>query len=87
MNGLEVEFARSARKELERLLAKIVERSIEAIRDLVEHPHPPGTLKLAGTDDLYRIRVGSYRIVYQVDETRGRIVITRVRHRKDAYQS
>lgn len=45
-----------------------------------------GAIRLRGSDRHYRIRVGHYRIVYTVDLERRRILVTRVRHRKDAYR-
>jgi mRNA interferase RelE/StbE len=42
--------------------------------------------KLAGETNLYRIRVGDYRVVYEIDDSNQFIVVTRVRHRRDVYQ-
>jgi mRNA interferase RelE/StbE len=49
-------------------------------------PRPPGVKKLRGSSDLWRIRLGNYRIIYRVDDRKRLIDITHIRHRKDAYE-
>ena len=56
-----------------------------AIDRLAEEPRPHGTVKLAGRDD-YRIRVGDWRVVYEVDDVRRRVIVVRVAHRRDVYR-
>jgi len=81
-----VVFARSARRELERLQAQVARRIITHIEALASNPRPPGCVKLQGADNLWRIRVGEYRVIYFIDD-RGRILdISAVRHRSDAYR-
>jgi len=81
-----VVFARSARRELERLQAQTARRIIARIEALVSNPRPPGCVKLQGAGNLWRIRVGEYRVIYSIDDS-GRIVdISAVRHRSDAYR-
>jgi mRNA interferase RelE/StbE len=53
---------------------------------LAENPFPPGCRKLQGSRDAYRIRVGDYRVVYEVATGRLLVEIVRVRHRKDVYR-
>jgi mRNA interferase RelE/StbE len=86
MNGYRVEYARSARKELESLPAPIVEAVLEATRALAAEPRPPGARKLRGSDATHRLRIGDYRVIYEVDDRTKLVLITRVRHRKDAYR-
>jgi mRNA interferase RelE/StbE len=81
-----VEFVRSARRELEQLPAQVVTRVVRAVRALQEVPRPRGSRKLAGEEVTYRLRVGQYRVVYEVDDHNRGVLITRVRHRKEAYQ-
>lgn len=85
MNGYEVEFSRSARRELERLPAEVIPRIVAAIDALRLGPRPRGCRKLAGEETLYRIRVGDYRVIYEIDDPQRRVLVLRVRHRKDAY--
>jgi mRNA interferase RelE/StbE len=62
-------------------------RRIDAkIQALAEVPHPSGSKKLEGEEDLYRIRSGDYRIIYQIEETRLVIVVVNVGHRRDIYR-
>jgi mRNA interferase RelE/StbE len=82
----EVEFAASAAREFRSLPIEVKRRIADAIDSLSEEPRPPGVLKLAGHQRLYRIRVGSYRIVYEIDDEGKLIRITRVRHRREAYR-
>jgi mRNA interferase RelE/StbE len=81
-----VEFARSADRELERLPAPAGRRILEAIRALQVNPRPPGSKKLVGSETTYRIRVGQYRVVYEIDDRARAVLITRIRHRREAYQ-
>ncbi|MHB1558699.1 MAG: type II toxin-antitoxin system RelE family toxin [Isosphaeraceae bacterium] len=58
-----------------------------AIRQLADDPHPPGSRKLKGTNDLYRIRAGDYRILYTVEGRRLVVLVVNVGHRRDVYRS
>jgi mRNA interferase RelE/StbE len=62
-----ITFARSARRELETLDASIVRRVISRIDALAQDPRPSGSRKLQGEQNLWRIRIGDYRVVYSVD--------------------
>ena len=57
-----------------------------AINDLAEDPRSPGTTKLAGSEDAYRIRVRRYRIIYAVDDQEQRVILLRVLPRAQAYR-
>lgn len=81
-----VVFARSARRELERLEMSVARRIIARIDALVTDPRPPGCVKLQGAADLWRIRIGDYRVVYSVDDDARVVDIRVVRHRSDAYR-
>ena len=85
MKPFTIEYAKSAEKELERLPKKAIERIRESIDNLSKEPHPPGSKKLKGEDGTYRIRVGDYRVIYEVYEEEIVILVIRIRHRKDAY--
>jgi mRNA interferase RelE/StbE len=66
--------------------ASLYRRLRGAIDDLQQNARPTGCVKLAGTPDLYRIRVGDYRIVYQTDDARRRLLILSIAHRRDVYR-
>ena len=80
-------FARAARKELEALAARVSDRIMEAIERLTENPRPRGSTKMKGTLNKYRIRVGDYRVIYEILDKELVVLIIRVRHRKDAYDN
>ena len=86
MADYSVIFARSARKEIENLPLSIGRRIIEQIEALMINPRPPRSAKLQGNRKLWRIRVGDYRVIYGVDDSRRTIDISVVRHRRDAYR-
>ena len=81
-----VTFARSARKDLERLHSTIVNRIFPKIAALGKNPRPAGCLKLKGSGDLWRIRVGDYRVLYSINDADEVVDISAVRHRREAYE-
>jgi mRNA interferase RelE/StbE len=78
-------FARSARKELEALPNPFVIKIFEKIEALCKMPRPSRCRKLQGSSDLWRIRIGDYRVVYSIDDSKQRIDVVAVRHRSQAY--
>jgi mRNA interferase RelE/StbE len=84
MGSYQIEIKPSASKELEKLPRQIIPGIVAAIQELAKHPYPQGVKKLTGFEHAYRIRVGDYRILYNIHENRLVIEIIRVRHRKDA---
>jgi len=78
-------FARSARRELEALPEAIALRIVGRIESLAQNPRPRGCLKLSGSDNLWRIRVGDYRVLFSIDDPHLLIDVIAVRHRRDAY--
>jgi len=81
-----IDVSPSARRQLKRLHGTIRKRIAQAIDDLADDPRPPGCVKLEGADDLYRVRVGDYRVVYQISDDRLIVLIVRVAHRRDVYR-
>jgi mRNA interferase RelE/StbE len=77
---------RGAERDLSRLSAEIHDRVIAAIGALATNPRPPGSRKLAGNENDWRIRVGDYRVVYEVDDHSREVRINRVRHRREVYR-
>ena len=80
-----ITFARSARKELEALDAVVVQRIFPKIEALAKEPRPKGCRKLRGEKNLWRIRVGDYRVVYYIYDEKQVVDVTAVRHRSKAY--
>lgn len=81
-----IEFTNSAAKELRDLPVEMQRRIVSMVDRLEKNPRPHGVRKLVGHEYLYRVKVGQYRIVYEIDDTNSNIRVTRVRHRRDAYR-
>ena len=81
-----IEWKKSTRKDLRKLPASIANRIVGAVEDLAANPFPHGVEKLSGSEHAYRIRLGDYRIVYEVVAESKLIEVQRVRHRKDVYR-
>jgi mRNA interferase RelE/StbE len=81
-----IRVERHAEKDLDDLSASVRRRVIQRIRGLATEPRPRGCVKLAGAEDLWRLRVGDYRLIYSVDDHESVVRIGYVRHRKDAYR-
>ena len=76
---------RLVQKQLDDLPQKQQKRLISAIRLLADEPRPSGVKKLKGYDKTYRIRVGDYRVIYNIEDQEKLILILSSIHRKDAY--
>jgi len=79
-------FARSARKELQALDPTIARRVLRRIEALAAAPRPSGCKKLEGSDNLWRIRIGDWRVIYAIDDGKRLVDVSAVRHRRDAYR-
>ena len=87
MTSYNISFKPSVEKDLRPLSKSVVARVIEQIERLKTEPFPRQAIKLSGAERLYRIRVGDYRIVYEVDIRAKQVMIHYVRHRREAYRS
>jgi mRNA interferase RelE/StbE len=79
-------FARSARKELEALDSALVNRIFPEIEALAQNPRPRNCRKLKGEKNLWRIRIGDYRVIYAIYNKDLQVDIIAVRHRSKAYE-
>lgn len=82
-----VTFARSARKELENLPADVADRILRRIEALATNPRLPGVIKLQGSGNFWRLRVGDYRVVYSINDFSRKVDIAVIRHRRDVYRN
>jgi len=82
----QIQIKRSAQKELEVLPKRNQRRIVRAIESLIEDPRPPGVRKIVGGEDLYRLRVGDYRVLYQIQEAVLTIWAIRIGYRRDIYK-
>ena len=81
-----VEISRTAERQLKRLPPEDRRRVARAVAVLAIDPHPRGVRKLAGYDDVFRVRTGRYRIIYSVEKARLIILVLKIGHRKDVYR-
>jgi mRNA interferase RelE/StbE len=80
-----MEFAPLARRQIKKLSREVQERIIERIEDLASNPRPAGVKKLVNEENLYRLRVGEYRAVYQIRDRELIVLIVKVGHRREVY--
>ena len=86
MDSYSIEFTRSAEKDLRRIERSRVPAIFDGINQLSIDPRPKGVKKLAGADRTYRIRIGDYRVVYEIEDIALVVLVIRVAHRKDVYR-
>jgi mRNA interferase RelE/StbE len=79
-----IELAPAAERQLRALSKTLQRRIVQHLRDLQTDPRPSGVKKL--DDDIYRIRVGDYRIIYQIQDQALMILVLKVGHRRDIYR-
>lgn len=77
---------RLAERDLGRMPHAVFGRVNESIQSLRDDPRPHGVRKLVGALEGWRIRVGDYRILYQIDDDARTVTIVRVKHRREAYR-
>ena len=76
----------STEKDFRKIDKKYIKKIIETAESFAANPFPEGVRKLSGTESIFRVRIGPYRVVYQVFERIKMVVIHYIRHRKDAYK-
>lgn len=81
-----IQIKPSAVKELDVLDDSVFGRIDAKIMRLADDPRPAGCKKLIGHRDLWRIRIGDWRIIYIIDDRRQVVSITRVAHRREVYE-
>jgi mRNA interferase RelE/StbE len=86
MADYSISFARSARKELENLPGHVAGRILAKFEVLAGNPRPVGVIKLHEQKNLWRMRVGDYRVVYSIDDFSKTIDISVIRHRREVYR-
>ncbi len=86
MTTYDLKINRSAQKAIDRLPLRIKDQVGAAIDALAGEPRPHGTTKMQGEVDTFRIRVGTYRIVYEVDDVARLVDVRTVAHRSVVYR-
>ena len=89
MDSYEIRWKRSAEQDVRGIeqhhIFRIIE-AIEAIEPLADNPFPPQCHKLRGAQNLYRIRIGDYRVIYRIESRKKTVIIYYIRHRKKVYK-
>ena len=86
MECYNIEWRPSTKKDLKRISKAEVHRIIQSVESLSDQPRPPGSRKLSGSDSTYRIRIGNYRVIYEIHDEVILIEVVKVGHRKDVYR-
>lgn len=80
-----VDFTTAAAREVDKLPRRVRDRLLDAIEDLGDDPRPHGAKKLVGEKTAWRIRVGDYRVIYDVFDDVLTVTIVRAAHRREVY--
>jgi len=86
MDSYKVELTRSAEKDLRRIDKRYIPRVFAVVESLEHEPHPVGSKKLSGSDRTYRIRVGTYRVIYEIEDDCLKVLVVKMGHRRNVYQ-
>jgi mRNA interferase RelE/StbE len=81
-----VQFHPDVYKQLQGLPRTAFAAALRAIIELTRDPRPPGVKKLAGSSADWRLRIGEYRIVYEIDDKAKTVTVMRVAHRRESYR-
>jgi mRNA interferase RelE/StbE len=85
MASYELRFKKSVAKDLRSFQKQDVKRILQRIRALADDPRPSGCEKLSG-QERYRVRQGSYRIIYEIEDAHLTVLVVKVAHRREAYR-
>ncbi|GAB3614469.1 type II toxin-antitoxin system RelE family toxin [Humibacter ginsengisoli] len=80
-----VDFTTAAARQVKKLPRPARDRVLDAVDDLGEDPPPHGAKKLVGEDTAWRIRVGDYRVIYDIFDEELRVIVIRAAHRREVY--
>ena len=83
--GYTIDILPRAQRELGRLHLEIYKRVLNAILDLAQDPRPSSCRKLKDRDG-WRIRIGNYRVVYEIDDQQQTVTVLHIGHRRDIYR-
>lgn len=78
---------KAVQKQLDALPDDVCDRIAVKILQLAENPRPDGVVKLKGADNEYRIRIGDYRVRYEIRDEELIIILLQCKHRKDVYKA
>lgn len=81
-----IEITPAAERDLKSLPKDVLKRVDAKILALADNPRPPGSKLLRGEERFCRVRVGDYRIIYQIEDDRSVILVVKIRHRREVYR-
>ena len=82
----EVEIAPAAKRQIKKLPHDVQQNVVAKLEELAFEPRPDGVKKLEGSDNLYRVRAGKYRIIYEIQDALLLVIVVKVNHRRDVYR-
>lgn len=82
----EIVLGKTAEDDLKRLPKDVYRRTAIKLRSLSDNPRPPGCRKIAGSANDWRQRIGDYRIIYEIDDAALKVLVYRIKHRRDVYR-
>lgn len=82
----QVEITPAAKRQIKKLSQRVQKLIVERLEQLAINPRSSGVLKMESEEDLYRIRVGNYRIIYEIQDQVLLVIIVKVGHRGDVYR-
>lgn len=82
----QIQFSRPAQKQLKQLTPELQQRIAQKLTELAQNPRQPGSEKLKGQEEVYRIRVGQYRILYEIQDQQLIVLVIKIGHRRDVYR-
>ncbi|MEG3842746.1 type II toxin-antitoxin system RelE/ParE family toxin [Microcoleus sp. herbarium14] len=77
---------KAVQKQLDALPDDVYERIAVKVQQLAQNPRPDGVVKLKGSENEYRIRIGDYRVRYEIEDEELRILLLQCKHRKEVYR-
>ncbi|MDN5747331.1 MAG: type II toxin-antitoxin system RelE/ParE family toxin [Pseudonocardia sp.] len=83
---MRIEFHPDVYKQLQQLPRPVFAAALRSVVGLAHDPRPAGVRKLVGDRSAWRLRIGEYRIVYEIDDAARTITVMQVRHRRDVYR-
>jgi len=86
MQSFNIQWKASAKKELKKIDKIEIPKIINEIEKLINNPYPRNHKKILGTEHIFRIKIGNYRVIYSIENQKLIIEIVRIRHRKEAYR-
>ena len=82
-----VELAPAAQRQLRKLPPEARRRIQAAIELLADNPRPPAAIMLVNSDGAWRVRVGNYRVVYDIEDAKLRVLVLSAGHRREVYRT